>query len=367
MIGGPEPAAPDLPLFDDHDRCRSGAGGGPGRRAPASAFRAAHDARSREAQDPPAAPACRRGPALTGVAAPRPRGARERACHRVSALRPSPVKARRRCDASARAALDLAIIGAIDAIVVSFTLQAVRPDDCRAEHPAAACRCSCFFALINGGYFAIFTAAGGQTIGKMAFGLRVVGHADLPVSARAVGAPRAGLPGLRGVVRSRVRSGDPERRRACARGSARRHTRHSRPCFVVGRSSPHVNATGAADLHGRRRRLLASGARHGRLGRGARVLRRDPGVPDQSRDRRADPRRAGLRRRVERHDRRAALRHDRSWRRRDRRSRRHAAHALPAPSDVDRRHRRLRRCSARSTSSSRSPRVDSRPCMEDGG
>ena len=40
-----------------------------------------------------------------------------------------------------------------------------------------------FFLLVNGGYLASFTAAGGQTIGKMAFGLKVVGHADLPVSA----------------------------------------------------------------------------------------------------------------------------------------------------------------------------------------
>ena len=44
-------------------------------------------------------------------------------------------------------------------------------------------RSGAFFLLVNGGYLASFTAAGGQTIGKMAFGLKVVGHADLPVSA----------------------------------------------------------------------------------------------------------------------------------------------------------------------------------------
>jgi len=34
---------------------------------------------------------------------------------------------------------------------------------------------------MNGGYFAAFTAAGGQTIGKMALGLRVVDTRDGPV------------------------------------------------------------------------------------------------------------------------------------------------------------------------------------------
>lgn len=80
------------------------------------------------------------------------------------------------------AALDLTILGAIDLVVVYFTLRmcglttaqiAVLP-----PIPLGA-----FFLLVNLGYLASFTAAGGQTIGKMAFGLKVVGHADLPVSA----------------------------------------------------------------------------------------------------------------------------------------------------------------------------------------
>ena len=80
------------------------------------------------------------------------------------------------------AALDLTILGAIDLVVVYFTLRmcglttaeiAVLP-----PIPLGA-----FFLLVNGGYLASFTAAGGQTIGKMAFGLKVVGHADRPVSA----------------------------------------------------------------------------------------------------------------------------------------------------------------------------------------
>jgi uncharacterized RDD family membrane protein YckC len=45
-----------------------------------------------------------------------------------------------------------------------------------------------FLLLLNGGYLVAFTAAGGQTIGKMAFGLKVVGPGDssVPVGTAAV-------------------------------------------------------------------------------------------------------------------------------------------------------------------------------------
>jgi uncharacterized RDD family membrane protein YckC len=78
------------------------------------------------------------------------------------------------------AAIDFAIIAGIDAAILSFTLRlcgltlaelSVLP-----AVPLAA-----FFGLMNGGYFAAFTAAGGQTIGKMALGLRVVDTSDGPV------------------------------------------------------------------------------------------------------------------------------------------------------------------------------------------
>jgi uncharacterized RDD family membrane protein YckC len=39
-----------------------------------------------------------------------------------------------------------------------------------------------FFLLLNGGYLMAFTTAGGQTIGKMTFGLRVVGDQDEAVA-----------------------------------------------------------------------------------------------------------------------------------------------------------------------------------------
>ena len=71
------------------------------------------------------------------------------------------------------AVVDLLVIGAIDAAVLHFTLKL-----CGLEYreigvlpiaPLAA-----FLLLLNGGYFAAFTAAGGQSIGKMIAGVKVV-------------------------------------------------------------------------------------------------------------------------------------------------------------------------------------------------
>ena len=71
------------------------------------------------------------------------------------------------------AAIDVALVGGIDAAVLYLTLRltglsfadiAVLP-----KVPLIA-----FLLLLNGGYFVLFTAAGGQTVGKMAGGIRVV-------------------------------------------------------------------------------------------------------------------------------------------------------------------------------------------------
>lgn len=71
------------------------------------------------------------------------------------------------------AAIDLAIIGGIDLAVVYFTLRVSGLTWADASGlpivPLAA-----FFLLLNGGYATIFTAAAGQTIGKMLAGIRVV-------------------------------------------------------------------------------------------------------------------------------------------------------------------------------------------------
>ena len=71
--------------------------------------------------------------------------------------------------------IDLAILSVINAAVLYFT---VRVLGLQIEHvwvlpkiPLAA-----FLLLLNGGYFVLFTAAGGQTIGKMIAGIRVVMH-----------------------------------------------------------------------------------------------------------------------------------------------------------------------------------------------
>jgi uncharacterized RDD family membrane protein YckC len=69
--------------------------------------------------------------------------------------------------------IDLAIMALIDAGVVYLTLRATGLE------PAAIGRLpkiplGGFLLLLNGGYLVLFTAAGGQTIGKMATGIRVV-------------------------------------------------------------------------------------------------------------------------------------------------------------------------------------------------
>ena len=73
----------------------------------------------------------------------------------------------------AGAAIDGLILGSIDAAVLSFTLQlcglTFREVAALPPVPIAA-----FLLLLNGGYLTIFTAAGGQTIGKMIAGTRVV-------------------------------------------------------------------------------------------------------------------------------------------------------------------------------------------------
>jgi len=71
------------------------------------------------------------------------------------------------------AAIDGMILGSIDATVLYFTLKICELSvaEIRALPLAPF---SAFLLLMNGAYFAAFVAAGGQTIGKMATGIRVV-------------------------------------------------------------------------------------------------------------------------------------------------------------------------------------------------
>jgi uncharacterized RDD family membrane protein YckC len=83
------------------------------------------------------------------------------------------------------AAIDVAVLAAVDLAVVYFTLQicglTVNDFAIVPKVPLVA-----FLLVLNGGYFVAFTA-GGQTLGKMATGIRVVpnepnGSVDLPHS-----------------------------------------------------------------------------------------------------------------------------------------------------------------------------------------
>jgi uncharacterized RDD family membrane protein YckC len=75
--------------------------------------------------------------------------------------------------------VDVVLVAGIDALVIYLTLQicGLRPNELALlpKVPLVA-----FFVVQNGGYFAAFTA-GGQTIGKMITGIRVVSDADLPI------------------------------------------------------------------------------------------------------------------------------------------------------------------------------------------
>ena len=72
-------------------------------------------------------------------------------------------------------AIDLAILGVVDALVIYFTLQicnlTVADLALLPRGPLIA-----FLLVQNGGYLVVFTA-GGQTLGKMAAGIRVVPEA----------------------------------------------------------------------------------------------------------------------------------------------------------------------------------------------
>ena len=82
------------------------------------------------------------------------------------------------------ATVDALILGAIGAAVLYFTLKVcgLQFSELRILPPVPFVA---FLLLLGGGYFVLFTAAGGQTIGKMAAGIKVVSvHGENPWSAR---------------------------------------------------------------------------------------------------------------------------------------------------------------------------------------
>lgn len=102
--------------------------------------------------------------------------------------------------------IDLSIIGVIDFAVLYFTLKICGLTFARITMLPLAPLIA-FLMLLNGGYLATFVAAGGQTIGKMATGLRVIpgdpgaratervplGHAIVRAAAYFISALPAGL------------------------------------------------------------------------------------------------------------------------------------------------------------------------------
>jgi uncharacterized RDD family membrane protein YckC len=115
------------------------------------------------------------------------------------------------------AIVDVAILGSIALVVLYLTLKV-----CGLQFAGAAAippfPFGAFLLLVTGGYFTLFTAAGGQTIGKMAAGIRVVamdgdaarvplGHSVLRATAYLVSALPAGLgfvPALLGADRRAI-------------------------------------------------------------------------------------------------------------------------------------------------------------------
>ncbi len=78
------------------------------------------------------------------------------------------------------AALDWLMLVGLDLAVVYFTLRVSRLETGEILLLPAA-PLAAFLLLLNGGYLAMFTAAGGQTRGKMAFHLKVVSEGDAPL------------------------------------------------------------------------------------------------------------------------------------------------------------------------------------------
>ena len=146
-------------------------------------------------------------PRLRAVPRPARRGAAERAVEAEPVLafsaEEAPVAPVRRPDLSqaetsqpgrrlAAAAIDHAMLFAIDGIVIYFTLRLVSLDvgDWRALPPVPLV---IFLGLVKAAYFCVFTLVGGQTIGKMAARIQVIADDNRPIDpARAVRRTLAG-------------------------------------------------------------------------------------------------------------------------------------------------------------------------------
>lgn len=76
--------------------------------------------------------------------------------------------------------IDIAFMAAVDAVVLYFTVRVTGVSSHELRRLPIAPLVG-FLALLNGGYLAMFTAAAGQTMGKMAMGVKVVSARGGPV------------------------------------------------------------------------------------------------------------------------------------------------------------------------------------------
>ena len=172
-LGGLAPF--DLPLFNDHRDDIPLVSGNTPPRTPLSVRRAPITPRPRIVEPPAREPALEfPEPAESDPIDPGPEpAATAPAAHpRASGV----VDTSEAASAGARlagAAIDAAIIGGLDAVVLYFTLRLCQlPYTQVGALPVVPL--GAFLLMLNGGYLTMFTAAGGQTIGKMVAGTRVV-------------------------------------------------------------------------------------------------------------------------------------------------------------------------------------------------
>jgi uncharacterized RDD family membrane protein YckC len=197
IIGAPESPAEDLPLFPPSQAETS--------ERPASARRAEAFGGGGRADDAPliTAPSRPRAPLGVRRATPEVPRARPRATkppgehgdtlfetppaavlgHAFEPARYSDANGEELAAPSSRilaALVDVALLSALDAVVLYFTLRLLGLATAQVfELPLVPLLA--FFLLLNGGYFIAFTAVGGQSIGKMALGIKVISQEDTSV------------------------------------------------------------------------------------------------------------------------------------------------------------------------------------------
>lgn len=109
--------------------------------------------------------------------------------------------------------IDTVLLASLDVIVIGLTLR-LAALELASLGALPVVPLTAFLALLDGGYVVVLTCAGGQTFGKMVFGVRVVTRTGRPVTpavavVRALAYPVSLLPLGLGVV---VMFFDPERR-----------------------------------------------------------------------------------------------------------------------------------------------------------